>query len=219
MGQAVQRVIDDAQGVQVSGIWVRGEPLDAIVANSDVLIDFSLPAATNEVIAAVIRHRLPLVCGVSGLEAAQMDALRQAASSIPIVFDRNMSQGISVLSNLVRRAAESLGAEFRAEIHEVHHIHKIDAPSGTALQLGESIAAARGMGAAADAVRYSVERRGEVPGDHTVTLSSPTEILTLRHSVTDRTVFAEGAVRAACGVILQRPGLYRMADVLFAREG
>ena len=215
MGQAVQRVIQDADGVQVSAVWTRGESLEAVVANSDVLIDFSLPAATDKVLAVVAEHHLPLVCGVSGLDAAQMEKLRLSALEIPIVFDRNMSQGISILSDLVRRAAQSLGPEFLAEIHEVHHVHKIDAPSGTALQLGESIEAARAATQSADAVRYTVERRGEVPGEHTVTLRSPTEILTLGHSVTDRAVFAEGALRAARWVILQRPGLYRMANVLF----
>lgn len=214
MGRAVQRVIADANGVCVSQLWARGESLDAIVGHSDVLIDFSLPAATSEVLAVVSKHRLPLVCGVSGLDASQMDALRQAALLVPIVFDRNMSQGISVLTELVQRAAVSLGPEFRAEIHEVHHVHKLDAPSGTALQLGESIAAARGATSAA--VHYEFERRGEVPGDHTVILTSPTETLTLQHSVTDRSVFAIGALRAARWVIRQGPGLYRMRDVLFA---
>jgi 4-hydroxy-tetrahydrodipicolinate reductase len=215
MGQAVQRVIAAADGVCVASVWRRGEALDAIVADADVLIDFSLPAATAEVLAAVVRHRRPLVCGVSGLDAAQMESLRQAAGEIPIVFDRNMSQGISVLTDLVSRAAGSLGPEFGVVIHEVHHVHKKDAPSGTALQLGESIDAARAAFASADAIRYDVERRGEVPGEHTVILSSPTETLTLQHSVTDRAVFAEGALRAARWVILQKPGLYRMRDVLF----
>jgi 4-hydroxy-tetrahydrodipicolinate reductase len=217
MGQAVRRVVDSADGVTIASVWSRGDSLDAIAAQSDVLIDFSLPAATGEVLAAVRKHRLPLVCGVSGLDVTQMENLRQAAADIPIVFDRNMSQGISVLGDLVRRAAKSLGPEFLAEIHEVHHVHKIDAPSGTALQLGDAIAKARSM-EPADAVRYTVERRGEVPGDHSVTLSSPSEALTLRHSVTDRTVFAVGAVRAARWVIQQPAGLYRMADVLFAAE-
>jgi 4-hydroxy-tetrahydrodipicolinate reductase len=213
MGQTIRQVVDAADGVTVSGIWTRGESLDELVADSDVLIDFSLPEANAEVLAAVQKHRRPLVCGVSGLDGKQMASLERAAGVVPIVFDRNMSQGVSVLADLVQRAAKSLGPEFAAEIHEVHHVHKIDSPSGTALKLGEAIEAARAPDAAA--VRYEAERRGEVPGDHTVILSSPTETLSLKHSVTTREVFAEGAVRAARWVLRQAPGRYRMRDVLF----
>ena len=213
MGQTIRQVVDAADGVTVSGIWTRGESLDELVADSDVLIDFSLPEANAEVLAAVQKHRRPLVCGVSGLDGKQMASLERAASVVPIVFDRNMSQGVSVLADLVQRAAKSLGPEFAAAIHEVHHVHKIDSPSGTALKLGEAIEAARAPDAAA--VRYEAERRGEVPGDHTVILSSPTETLSLKHSVTTREVFAEGAVRAARWVLRQAPGRYRMRDVLF----
>jgi len=218
MGQAVKQAIENTGGVQLAGIWSRGESLQKIVAGADVLIDFSLPAATAEVLAVADKQRLPLVCGVSGLDSEQMRALQETAQQIPLVFDRNMSQGISVLSELAGRAARSLGAEFCAAIHEVHHVHKIDAPSGTALQLGERIVTARATGEAGDAVRYTYERRGEVPGDHTITFSSPSETLTLGHSVSNRSVFAAGALRAARWVILQPPGLYRMRDVLFAGD-
>jgi len=212
MGQAVRQVVDAAAGVCVAGMWTRGESLVDLVADSDVLIDFSLPEASAEVLASVQRARTPLVSGVSGLDAKQMAALEQAATVVPVVFDRNMSQGVTVLADLVQRAARSLGAEFGVEIHEVHHVHKIDSPSGTALKLGESIEAER----AADGspIRYTVERRGEVPGDHAVVFSSPAETLTFKHSVTTRQVFAEGALRAARWVRQQPPGLYQMRDVL-----
>ena len=210
MGQTIRQVVDAADGVTVSGIWTRGESLDELVADSDVLIDFSLPEANAEVLSAVQKQRRPLVCGFSGLDGKQMASLERAAGVVPIVFDRNMSQGVSVLADLVQRAAKSLGPEFAAAIHEVHHVHKIDSPSGTALKLGEAIEAARAPDAAA--VRYEAERRGEVPGDHTVILSSPTETLSLKHSVTTREVFAEGAVRAARWVLRQAPGRYRMRE-------
>jgi len=216
MGQAVQRAIETADGVSVSRVWQRGESLDEVVACSDVLIDFSLPSATAEVLASIGKHRIPLVCGVSGLDAAQMDALRSLATQVPVLFDRNMSQGICVLTDLVQRAVKSLGPDFQAEIHEVHHVHKLDAPSGTALQLGEAITSARTGEPDSEPVRYKVERRGEVPGDHTVVLSSATEILTLQHSVTERAVFAHGALRAARWLVSQAAGFYRMRDVLFA---
>lgn len=213
MGQAVHDVIAAASGVCVSGIWSRNDSLDELLADSNVLIDFSLPAATSDVLLAVQKHHVPLVCGVSGLDAGQMDALEQAAKNIPIVFDRNMSQGVTVLADLVRRAAGSLGADFKVEIHELHHIHKLDSPSGTALQLGAAVETVRAADAAP--VQYAVERRGEVPGDHTVTFSNATETLSLKHSVTTREVFAHGALRAARWVGQQPPGLYCMRDVLF----
>jgi 4-hydroxy-tetrahydrodipicolinate reductase len=209
------RAIDAADDLQISGVWARGESIDKVVAASDVMIDFSLPAATATVLEAVSNHQTPLVCGVSGLDEALLKAVEQAATVIPLVFDRNMSQGIAVLDDLVRRAAGSLGTDFAAEVHETHHIHKVDSPSGTALQLGESIAAAGSQETGEDAVRYQVERRGEVPGDHTVIFSSATETLTLGHSVTTRQVFAAGALRAARWVVGQPPGLYRMRNVLF----
>lgn len=212
MGRAVEQAINAANGARVSSVWQRGASLRSLLAESDVLIDFSLPEANEDVIAAVVECRTPLVCGVSGLDAAQMENLQAASLHVPIVFDRNMSQGISVLAELAYRAAQSLGSEFRVQIHEVHHTKKIDSPSGTALQLGEIIAAARGS---SEPVHYEVERRGEVPGDHAVILSSPTETLALQHSVTDRSVFAEGALRAARWVITQPPGLYRMRDILY----
>ena len=215
MGQAMQQAIDAAEDACLSRMWARGEAIDAVVAESDVLVDFSLPEANAEILAAVAKHATPLVCGVSGLDAEQMAAMQQAAKAVAIVFDRNMSQGITILEDIVRRAAATLGPEFAAEIHEIHHVHKLDSPSGTALKLGESIAAARAADDANDAVRYEVERRGENPGEHTVVFSSATETLTLRHSVSNRVVFAEGALRAARWVAKQPPGLYQMHDVLF----
>ena len=228
MGAAIVSVIDGDEQLHLAGVWARNtgaarerlrrpdslisDDLERVVQRSDVLIDFSLPRATETVLAAVTALNKPLVCGVSGLSTAQMALLDEAAGRIPIVFDRNMSQGIAVLSALVDRAARALGDDFEVEVHETHHVHKIDAPSGTALQLGEAIAAARG--AAADTIRYEVERRGEVPGDHAVIFRSPTERLEFTHSVTTRGVFAEGAVRAARWVVGQRPGRYSMLDVL-----
>ena len=213
MGQAIQQAAGDTAGICASRVWKRGESLDAVVAAVDVLIDFSLPDATAEVLAAVQKHRKPLVCGVSGLNAEQMTAIERAAMEIPVVYDRNMSQGVAVLADLVKRAASSLGSEFDVEVHEVHHVHKVDAPSGTALKLGEAIESVRAVGG--DGVRYAVERRGEVPGEHTVTFASPTETLSLKHSVTNRQVFAAGAIRAAQWITRQPAGLYQMRDVLF----
>lgn len=233
MGLAIIKAVNESADIDIASVWVRdpdaardmatpsgaviSSDIDHVVKAADVIIDFSLFEATEQVAATVARHGKPLVCGVSGLGEAQIEALERAAQSVAVVYDRNMSQGIAVLQDLVGRAARSLGDEFKVEIHETHHIHKKDAPSGTALKLGESIATARNQ-QGADSVHYQSERRGEVPGDHEVIFRSPTERLTLTHSVTTRTVFAEGAIRAARWVAARKPGFYDMHDVLFGGD-
>lgn len=231
MGQAIFRAAQMHSDVIAAAIWVRdgqqalatledadslcvSEDLDQVVAGSDVLIDFSLPDGTERVLESVTRQAKPLVCGVSGLSDTQIDTLNRAAMTVPVVYDRNMSLGIAVLERSVREAAASLGTDFDIEISEVHHVHKKDSPSGTALKLGEAIAAARGE-SGTGSVRFESERRGEVPGDHEVVMRSATECLTFAHSVTTRQVFADGALRAARWAVGQPPGRYRMSDVLF----
>ena len=218
MGKAIQQSIEQTDDMVVAGVWARGSSLAEILAESDVLIDFSLPAANAEVLQAVSKHKIPLVCGVSGLDSDQIAAMRAVAATIPVVFDRNMSQGVTVLDSIVQRVAGSLGPEFSVEIHETHHIHKLDSPSGTALKLAESVAAGKGVDLAAAEIQFEVERRGEVPGDHSVILASPTETLTFKHSVTTRQVFADGALRAARWAVAQQPGWYQMRDVLFGDD-
>ena len=233
MGLAIINAVNEFADLDIGSVWVRDPDaakdlptpsgalisgnLDHVVEAADVVVDFSLFEATEQVAAAVSRSGKPLVCGVSGLGEAELGALEKAAERVAIVYDRNMSQGIAVLQELVGRAARSLGDEYAIEIHETHHIHKKDAPSGTALKLGEAIASVR-KEAGADSVHYRSERRGEVPGDHDVIFSSPTERLTLSHSVTARSVFAEGALRAARWIVTRQPGLYDMHDVLFGDD-
>ena len=166
-----------------------------------------------QVLDSVARVPKPFVCGVSGLNESQLARLDELAAAVPVVYDRNMSLGVAVLDRAVRDAAAALGTEFEVAISEVHHVHKVDAPSGTALKLGETIASARGE-SGTGSIRFSSERRGEVPGDHEVVMRSATESLTFAHSVTTRDVFAAGAVRAAGWVVGQAPGRYRMSDVL-----
>ena len=214
MGQAIAAALEQQEDMELAGLWGRGDDLDALVASADVVIDFSLPAGTGQVLDSVVRQGKPLVCGVSGLDDDTMDRLDKAASTVPVVYDRNMSLGVAILERTVREAAASLGMDFSVAVSEVHHIHKIDAPSGTALKLGEAVATARGE-EGTGSVEFSSERRGEVPGDHEVVMSSPTERLTFAHSVTTRQVFADGAIRAARWVVRQHPGRYTMGDVLF----
>ena len=214
MGSAIAEGLEAHDELDLAGLWGRGDDLDALVRVAHVVIDFSLPEGTMQVIDAAHAHGKPLVCGVSGLDDTQLARIDAAAADIPIVYDRNMSLGIAVLARSVRDAAASLGMEFEVDIAEVHHIHKQDAPSGTALKLGEIVAEARGE-QGTGSVRFQSERRGEVPGDHEVVLSSQTERLSFAHSVTTRKVFADGAIRAARWAVGQPPGRYDMGDVLF----
>ncbi len=214
MGKTIAAGLDGQQDMGFVGFWGRGDDLDALVSSADVVIDFSLPDGTAEVLEAVLRQKKPLVCGVSGLNDTQLARLDEVARYVPLVYDRNMSLGIAVLERSVREAAASLGAGFEVEISEVHHVHKKDAPSGTALKLGEAVAEARGE-PGTGSVSFASERRGEVPGDHEVIMRSATETLTFAHSVTSRRVFADGAVRAGRWVVGQKPGRYTMRDVLF----
>lgn len=216
MGLAVAASVEDSPDLCLVGVWKRGGDLGQIIGAADVIIDFSLPEGTEAVLAEVVREKTPLVCGVSGLTVSQTANLEQAAKDVPIVYDRNMSLGIAVLERVVREAAAALGPDFAVKIAETHHVHKKDAPSGTALMLGEAIASARGE-LGTDAISFESRRIGEVPGDHDVTLHSATEQLTFAHSVTTRQVFADGALRAARWVVEQPPGCYSMGDVLFGK--
>lgn len=188
--------------------------LDRLVAAADVVIDFSLPAGTNTVLDVVTTRRVPLVCGVSGLGESELRALDRAADVIPLVYDRNMSRGIAALNGILARLVTALGPDYAVSVSETHHVHKKDAPSGTALMLGETLAEARGT--ALKDIPIASERRGEVPGDHTVILTCGSENLTLTHQVTTRDVFAEGAVLAAEWIVSQPNGRYSMHDLLFS---
>lgn len=215
MGRALAETVEQQADLALCGVWRRGEDLAILLKDADVLIDFSLPEASELILAEVRARNLPLVCGVSGLDEAQFSQLQETARSQPLVYDRNMSLGIAVLERSVREAAASLGPDFSVSVSEVHHVHKKDAPSGTALKLGEAIAAARGE-EGMDSISFVSERRGEVPGEHEVVMQSATESIVFAHHVTTRQVFVDGALRAARWIVGQGAGLYSMQDVLFS---
>lgn len=214
MGRAIADTVERHGDLVLAGVWARGGDLDTIIATSDVVVDFSLPDGTMEVLDGVVRHAKPLVCGVSGLSEAQYEKLVATSGRVALLYDRNMSLGIAVLERAVQDALARLGPDFDVEVSETHHVHKKDAPSGTALRLAEAIAAVRGE-SGTGSVAFNVERRGEVPGDHEVIMTSPSERLRFAHSVATRQVFADGALRAARWIVARSPGLYRMTDVLF----
>ena len=196
---------------------------------AQVAIDFTLPAATETNLRACVDSGTALVIGTTGLEDRQHKAMERAAHEIPIVYARNMSVGVNVFMELVARAAKSLGEEYDVEIAEAHHRHKVDAPSGTALALGERIAGAKGRRLSDLAVYarqgrigprvpgtigFAVTRAGSIVGEHTVRFVAGDEQVEFTHIVHDRKTFARGALRAARWAAAQAPGLYSMADVL-----
>jgi 4-hydroxy-tetrahydrodipicolinate reductase len=210
------------------GVCVTDD-LDQVLAGADVAIDFTAPAATARNAAACATRGCALVVGTTGLAAPELSALEAAAARVGVVYARNMSLGVNVLTELARIAARLLGPDFDIEITEAHHRHKLDAPSGTALQLGEALAALQGRPLAdvaiyerhgvgqarpAGAIGFAATRAGSIVGDHAVILAGEEEVLELRHRATDRALFARGAVRAAEWVADRPAGMYSMRDVL-----
>ena len=228
MGQALTAAIAEAQQAHAGGIDKDGDAA-ALAAVSDVLVDFSSPAALEHTLEAMVAAGKPIVIGTTGLEERHHWMIDQAARAIPILQTGNTSLGVNMLAALVRQAAASLGDDWDIEIVEMHHRHKVDAPSGTALLLGEAAAAGRGItlsdysergrdgitGARArGAIGFASLRGGSVPGDHSVILATEGESITLAHRAENRSIFARGAVKAALWLTTQRIGRYGMSDVL-----
>lgn len=193
-----------------------------------VVVDFSLPEATDVVIDTCVQHNVPLVLGTTGLNADTRGKLDEAAKSIPIVAAANFSVGVTLLIRLAEIAARSLGTQWDAEIIELHHRHKRDAPSGTALRVGEAVAAATGRDFNdvkvtnrddAEPRRHGdigvmALRGGNAVGEHTLMFVGHSERIELTHRALDRAIFARGALRAAHWAYERTPGLYDMVDVL-----
>jgi 4-hydroxy-tetrahydrodipicolinate reductase len=188
-----------------------------------------MPAALEANLRACAEIGTAIVIGTTGLEAKHFEAMRTTAQEIPLVYGRNMSVGVNVFMDLVARAAALLGEEYDVEILEAHHRHKVDAPSGTALALGEQVAEARGRTLRDLAVYtregrtgprvpgtigFSAVRGGNVVGDHTVFFIGPEEQVELTHRARDRAAFARGALHAARWAAGRAPGYYSMSDVL-----
>ena len=227
---AVAAGTEHGAGLQASLPFpVFASPAQAM-AGADVWIDFTTPAATAAAAQALAGAGVKAaIIGTTGLSQAEEAIIAQAAQSLPIVKAGNFSLGVAVLSALVRQAARALGPAYDIEIEEAHHRHKVDAPSGTALMLGE--AAAAGRGAPLEALRlaprdgitgprpeggigFAVIRGGGIVGRHSVAFAGQREIVTLQHEALDRSVFADGALAAARWAISQPPGLYSIADVV-----
>lgn len=241
MGQTIAMAAADA-GLTIAGgtdaqsggtIGMDGAPITtdpaALARKADVLIDFSTPRALDVNLAACIAAGKPLLIGTTGLETPQHDAIDAAAGSIAVLQTGNTSLGVNLLAALVREAASRLGDDWDIEIVEMHHRHKVDAPSGTALLLGQAAAAGRNMDLASHSARgrdgitgprkvgdigFASLRGGSVAGDHLVVLAGEGERIELGHRAENRSIFARGAVKGAQWLIGRAPGRYTMADVL-----
>jgi 4-hydroxy-tetrahydrodipicolinate reductase len=219
-------------GCDKLGVQVGADPLAAIL-HADGIVDFSSPAATVEFSALAAQARIAHVVGTTGLSEDDLSKIAAAARHAAIVRSGNMSLGVNLLAAMTRKVAEALGEEFDVEILEMHHRMKVDAPSGTALLLGEAAAkgrdvslkerAARGRDGLTGARRsgdigFAALRGGTVVGEHSVIFAGPGERIELRHIAEDRAIFARGALRAALWARERKPGLYSMADVLGVGE-
>ncbi|MBF0470840.1 MAG: 4-hydroxy-tetrahydrodipicolinate reductase [Gammaproteobacteria bacterium] len=222
---------------ELAGVGHLGVPvvadLASVVADFDLLIEFTLPEATLSHLEICRRAALPMVIGTTGFDVAGREAITTAAEEIAVVFAPNMSVGVNLTFRLLQIAAEVLGDEVDIEIIEAHHRHKVDAPSGTALAMGEVVASALGRDLQQCAVygrqgRSEVRKRetigfetiraGDIVGDHTVLFAGEGERVEITHKASSRMTFARGAVRAAVWLARQQKGLYSMQDVLGLRK-
>ncbi len=215
-------------GLDALGVAITGDPL-ALIATANAVLDFTAPDAVVEHAALCAQARIVHVIGATGFEPAHEAAIAAAARHATIIKAGNMSLGVNLLAQITRQVAKVLDAAFDIEILEMHHRHKVDAPSGTALLLGEAAAEGRGVKLPDVAVRgrdgvtgarkaggigFASLRGGAVVGEHSVLFAADDEIIELRHQAFDRSIFARGAVAAAKWGQGKRPGLYSMADVL-----
>ena len=215
-------------GIGANGVKISDDPLPAML-NADGVVDFSVPAASVEMVGLAAQARIAHVIGTTGLSEADLAKIAAAALHAPIVRSGNMSLGVNVLAQLVQEAARALGAAYDVEIVEMHHRMKVDAPSGTALMLGEAAAKGREIDLKshsergrdgitgprkAGAIGFASLRGGTVTGDHSVIFAGDGERLVLSHPAENRSLFTAGALKAALWARDRRPGLYSMADVL-----
>ena len=252
MGLTLTRAITSAEDLELTGALaapedpaIGGDPgtlarvgalglsvdtqIDGALSGADVAIDFTLPSATIANVSACAAAGVPVVMGTTGLEDDAREALELAARQIAVMHAPNMSVGVNLCLTLAELAARTLGEEYDVDIVEAHHRYKIDAPSGTALKLGEVVAQGRGIDLAVRAehgrygktaerergtIAFSSIRAGDTVGEHSVIFATEGERVEITHRASDRMTFALGALRAARWVVSQPPGLYGMADVL-----
>lgn len=229
MGKAIMESINQSEKV-VLGIAIdKGDDLAAVADQFDVVIDFTRPEATLDYLKICKQFEKSIVIGTTGFNDDQLQIIDEVAKSIPVVFAPNMSVGVNLSLKLLDMAAKVIGEDSDIEIVEAHHRHKVDAPSGTALKMGEVVANALGRDLKACAIYgregieeprdrqtigFSTIRGGDVVGEHTVSFFMEGERVEVTHKASSRMTFANGAVRAASWLQVQEAGLYSMQNVL-----
>jgi len=229
MGQALIEAVKLNPNVSQGSILNRGDDIERVLKDFDVLIDFTRPEATLNALSVCQSAGKAMVIGTTGFSDDALKAIDQASSDIPIVFAPNMSVGVNLTLKLLETTAKVIGADSNIEIVEAHHRHKVDAPSGTALKMGEVIANALGRDLSECAVYgregteeprdrktigFSSIRGGDVVGEHSVTFFMEGERVEITHKASSRMTYANGAVKACQWLINQANGLYSMQDVL-----
>lgn len=239
MGEKLSRACFDAEdisvaaGVALESGTLAGIPIfdniSACDVESDVVIDFSSPALTDDIVEFCSRRNLALVMCTTGHSEAQLEKIKALSQTVPVFKSANMSLGVALLADLARRAAAALGDDFDIEIVERHHRRKVDAPSGTAVMLADTINASRGNRYDYVYERQSVRqprqkrelgihslRGGTIVGEHEIVFAGNDEVIALSHSALSRAVFASGAIAAARFIVRQKPGLYDMQSLVAA---
>ena len=229
MGQALIEAVKLNPNVSQGSILNRGDDINRVLKDFDVLIDFTRPEATLNALSVCQSAGKAMVIGTTGFSDDALKVIDQASSDIPIVFAPNMSVGVNLTLKLLETTAKVIGTDSNIEIVEAHHRHKVDAPSGTALKMGEVIANALGRDLSECAVYgregteeprdrqtigFSSIRGGDVVGEHTVTFFMEGERVEITHKASSRTTYANGAVKASQWLTNQPNGLYSMQDVL-----
>lgn len=240
MAHRVLALIADSEGLELAGIVSRHQPdenfgvdwsdsLELLNTPVDLLIDFTLPGGTGVAAQWCAANKVALLSGTTGLTDEDIGALKKAAQDVPVLWAPNLSHGVALITALVRQAASALGVRANISISDIHHQHKLDAPSGTAMALAGAVMEGRserlqellsperiaGMsGAEEGELAFSSVREGEVVGEHTVSFTLPDEVIEITHKALDRDVFAKGALKAGEWLVKQAPGYYSTGDWL-----
>ena len=241
VGRLIIEDIKTTEGMELGAVYVRRKldfaidpsvlvtsDMNTLLNASDVVIDFTLPEACEKLLEAALDNPKPLVIGTTGLNTHQLNLLKEASKAMPVLYATNMSLGVALLNKLVYEASQAL-KDFDIEIVEMHHRHKKDAPSGTALTLAEFAAKARGLDLndvrisgrdgnigerSRDEIAVMALRGGDIVGRHTVGFYNDGEFIELNHTATSRNTFSRGAIKAAKWLVNQQIGLYSISDCL-----